>query len=86
VIRFAILYFSMVVLFVVLIAGPIIAGSHIPSSLTSSIPMDLYQPTGQDNDNTLNETETGTGAASYHGIAATGTASSTKSSNKFRFV
>ncbi|KAF7533114.1 hypothetical protein G7054_g7353 [Neopestalotiopsis clavispora] len=86
VIRFAILYFSMVVLFVVLIAGPIIAGSYIPSSLTSSIPMDLYQPTGQDNDNTLNETETGTGAASYHGIAATGTASSTKSSNKFRFV
>lgn len=85
-VRFAILYFAMVVLFVALIAGPIVAGKHIPSSLTSKIPMQLLQPTGQDNDNTRNETETGTGAASYHGVLSTTSSKSTATSNKFRFV
>lgn len=87
-IRFAILYFAMVVLFVALIAGPIVAGKSIPKSLTSKIPMDLLQPTGQDNDNTRNDTVTGTAAKTYHGVASTSSTSSksTATSNKFRFV
>jgi 1,3-beta-glucan synthase len=65
VVRFAILYFAMVILFVALIVGPIVAGKYIPSSLSSKIPMQLLQPTGQNNDNTLGTNQTGTGAASY---------------------
>ncbi|KAK9421188.1 putative 1,3-beta-glucan synthase [Seiridium unicorne] len=86
VVRFAILYFVMVVLFVALIAGPIVAGKYVPASLTKQIPMQLLQPTGLNNDNTLNETETGTAAKSYHGVLATTTSKSTATSNKFRFV
>ncbi|KAI0127976.1 glycosyltransferase family 48 protein [Xylariales sp. AK1849] len=82
VVRFAVLYFVMVIVFVALIVGPIVAGKYIPSSLSSSIPMQLLQPSGQDIDNTRNETQTGTGNPSYSGAGSTATASS----NKFRFI
>ncbi|ORY60728.1 1,3-beta-glucan synthase component-domain-containing protein [Pseudomassariella vexata] len=83
--RYAVLYFVMLVVFVGLIVGPIVAGSKVPSSLTSSIPMNLLQPTGQDNDNTRNDTSTGTGAADYSGVGTKATATATTDS-KFRFV
>ncbi|KAI1847714.1 hypothetical protein JX265_009143 [Neoarthrinium moseri] len=85
VIRFAILYFAMVVLFVALIAGPIVAGKNIPKSLTNLVPMNLLQPTGQDNDNTRNETQTGTGNPSYSGVATT-TKAAKASSTKLKFL
>ena len=53
VIRFAILYFLMFILFLVLIIGPIIVKKFIHLDLT--IPMHLMQPTGQDNNDTSNK-------------------------------
>ena len=44
VIRFAILYFIMLALFVGLIVGPIVAKDKIPPSLTNLVPMNLLQP------------------------------------------
>ncbi|KAH8653331.1 1,3-beta-glucan synthase component-domain-containing protein [Xylariales sp. PMI_506] len=87
VIRYAILYFVLLVVFVALIVGPVVAGKMIPSSLTSMIKYDLIQPTGQDNDNTMNDTQTGTGAKSYHGVLYSETATAAYTgSNKFRFA
>ncbi|KAI9852541.1 MAG: 1,3-beta-D-glucan synthase [Thelocarpon superellum] len=56
VIRFAILYFLMLVLFLALIVGPIVAGRFVPKI---SLPMKLAQPTGQNNNDTSNS-QTGT--------------------------
>lgn len=70
--RFAVLYFAMFILFVALIVGPIVAGKYIPTSVSSSIPFELYQPTGQDNNDTRGSTPTGTGAVG--GAAATAAA------------
>jgi 1,3-beta-glucan synthase len=50
VIRYAILYFVILVVFVALLAGPIVAGKYIPKM--DSIPMDLLQPTGLNNNDT----------------------------------
>jgi 1,3-beta-glucan synthase len=73
VIRYAIMYFTMLVLFLALIIGPIFAGRVIPAdsldSVLGSLPFPLQQPVGQNNDNTLNETDTGTAAADYSGVA-----------------
>ncbi|EGC42435.1 glucan synthase [Histoplasma capsulatum var. duboisii H88] len=54
VIRFAILYFVMLVIFLALIIGPVVAGPHIGKfSLPGFIEnMNLLQPTGQDNNDT----------------------------------
>lgn len=60
VIRFAILYFLMLVIFVALIVGPIVASGFMGN--LSFNPMNLMQPTGQDNNDTTEE-ETGTGVA-----------------------
>ncbi|CAJ2508838.1 Uu.00g138640.m01.CDS01 [Anthostomella pinea] len=96
VVRFAILYFSLLVLFIALIVGPVVAGKQIPASLTSSIsdslPLPLFQPAHQDNDNTRGRNETGTGSAGYSGpgLASMTTASGAKSTDtsdtKFRFL
>jgi len=68
--RYAILYFTLLILFVALLVGPIVAGSKIVSaSLVSDIPLNLYQPVGLHNNDTRNRTETGTGAASNGGSA-----------------
>ncbi|KAJ2896588.1 beta-glucan synthase component gls1 [Zalerion maritima] len=71
--RYAVLYFVMLVVFVGLIVGPVVAGRFIPESLTNSIPMDLYQPTSFSNDDTNGSSLTGTGAADYSGYLATAT-------------
>lgn len=72
--RYAILYFILLVLFLALLVGPIVAGSKIVSAnLTDKIPLELYQPVGLNNNDTRNRTETGTGAAS-NGASASSTA------------
>ena len=77
--RYAVLYFMLLVLFIALLVGPIVAGSKILSpSLEAKIPMNLFQPIGLNNNDTKNYTETGTGASS------SATASATGSSNKVR--
>lgn len=50
VIRYAILYFVLLVVFLALIVGPIVAGKQIKLSLT--LPMELLQPTGYSNNDT----------------------------------
>jgi len=59
--RYAILYFVMLIVFLALLVGPIVAATQI-SSLTShtTIPLDLLQPTHQNNNDTRGTTETGT--------------------------
>lgn len=46
VIRFAVVYFLMLILFVALIAGPVVVGNMFlnPLPFAKSIPMDLLQP------------------------------------------
>jgi 1,3-beta-glucan synthase len=52
----------MLIVFVALIAGPIVAGRFLKN--VPAIPMDLMQPTGQNNNDTTSvETGTGAGAA-----------------------
>ncbi len=65
-IRYAILYFIMLVVFVLLIAGPLIASPYIG---TFEIPLKLMQPTGLSNNDT-HSTETGTAVS---GARETGT-------------
>ncbi|OCK84889.1 glycosyltransferase family 48 protein [Lepidopterella palustris CBS 459.81] len=67
VIRYAILYFLILIVFVALIAGPIVAGKYLTSLPT--IPMQLLQPTGLNNNDTSGS-QTGT---AVNGAAATGT-------------
>lgn len=69
--------------------GPSVAGKYVPSSIFSMLDStNLVQPTGLDNNNTIGETETGTGAASYTGalltMSASASASSTGDSAKLR--
>lgn len=71
--RFAVLYFAMFVLFLALIVGPIVAGKYIPTTVSTNIPFHLYQPTGQNNNDTRGSTPTGTGALA--GASASATAS-----------
>lgn len=68
-IRFAMLYFFMLVVFVALIVGPAVARRFV--SIPKGIPMNLLQPTGQNNNDTLGRTQTGT-ALLGGGAAATG--------------
>ncbi|XXH01182.1 hypothetical protein Hte_007536 [Hypoxylon texense] len=99
VIRYAVLYFVMLVVFVALIVGPVVAGKQIPASFTKDIskalPFPLAQPAGQDIDDTRGRNQTGTGMQGYSGpgLASMTTAASssqeTDSSDdtkKFRFV
>jgi len=78
--RYAILYFVLLIIAVALVVGPIVAGTNIASILSSvekSDPQYLFQPTGLNNNDTRNRTETGTGAASNTAFAtgsATGAA------------
>jgi len=63
--RYAILYFLLLIIFVALVVGPIVAGTKIISAkLANQIPMNLFQPINQNNNDTLNYTQTGTGAHS----------------------
>lgn len=49
----------MLILFVALIAGPLVARTYFDLPNDGTIPMQLLQPTGQDNNDTL-KSETGT--------------------------
>lgn len=77
--RYAVLYFLMLIIFLALLVGPIVAGSIIldgTSSLTSdpSKTMFLFQPVGLNNNDTKGTTETGTaisGGAIETGSATT---------------
>lgn len=71
VLRYAVFYFIMLILFVGLLVGPVVAGKFIPSSIMDSVPMDLYQPTQFSNDDTHGSSLTGTGAADYNGYLKT---------------
>lgn len=77
VVRYAILYFTLLILFIVLIVAPLIAKKFIGSSITSSIPMNLYQPTGLNNNDTFSSE---TGAGLVGGTTATSSGSSTSAS------
>jgi 1,3-beta-glucan synthase len=68
VIRFAILYFFMLVVFLILIIGPVIVRNYIHS--LPSIPLNLMQPTGQNNNDTSNKA-TGNGLNGILGGGAT---------------
>lgn len=56
VIRYSVLYFALFVVFIGLIAGPLVAGKNVK---LPDIPLDLAQPTGFNNNDTL-PSETGT--------------------------
>jgi 1,3-beta-glucan synthase len=64
--RYAILYFILFVVFLALAIGPVVASTQLGSVLNSlSKPiagMYLLQPTGLDNNDTMNSSVTGTGA------------------------
>lgn len=79
----------LLILFIALMVGPSVAGKYVPSSIFSMLDStNLVQPTDQNKNNTIGETETGTGGASYSGalltMSATASASSTDSAAKIR--
>jgi 1,3-beta-glucan synthase len=60
VVRYAILYFVILVVFLALLVGPIVAGKQIDiSSFAKSIPMEILQPTGYNNNDTSGGSPTG---------------------------
>ena len=67
-IRYALLYFILLIIFVALIAGPIVAGRFLGK--LPKIPMQLLQPTGQNNNDTTNS-QTGSALIGGSGPAAT---------------
>jgi 1,3-beta-glucan synthase len=74
--RYAVLYFALLLLFLILIVGPSLAGKYVPSSITDMLSStNLVQPTNLDNNDTIGATETGTGAADYTGALQTMSAS-----------
>lgn len=81
-IRYAILYFVLLVVFIALVVGPIVAGKFLKFNM--SIPLDLLQPTGLKNNDT---TSSITGSCRNEGACAPiggEGAASTDSSDKLR--
>jgi len=67
----------MLVLFLALIVGPIVASSQITNATASlNVPLQLLQPVGLKNNDTQNDTQTGTGAPGYNGAAKTSSSAS----------
>jgi 1,3-beta-glucan synthase len=58
VVRYAILYFVILIVFLCLIVGPIVAAKfiQIPSNLADSLPLKIMQPTGYNNNDTTTST------------------------------
>jgi len=93
VIRYAILYFVMLIVFLVLIIGPVIVRKYIKS--LPSIPMELLQPTGQNNNDTTTGVtgsalvnfgqDAGTAAAGGGGGGAKASATASSSNDPFSF-
>lgn len=76
VIRFAILYFVLLVVFLALLVGPAVAGKYL-DSITKTVnglmpDFNLVQPNGQNHDDTRSNTATGTGAATYSWPSSSG--------------
>jgi len=73
--RYSMLYFFMLIVFLVLIIGPAVAGPQL-ISLTKSItiPMNLLQPSNQTNNDTGGPETGASGDATGSGVAATSTA------------
>lgn len=71
VVRFAVVYFTMLLVAVGLILAPLLAGKYIPSSVSDIFAdlagFHLLQPSGQDRDNTNGTQQTGTGMPGYTG-------------------
>lgn len=102
VVRFALLYFMMLVLFIALIAGPIVAGRNLGESMLKEIgnkanvgQFSLMQPNNLNNDNTNGTQKTGTGVPGYSGAftksttvsgGAEATASPTGGSNRIKLL
>lgn len=90
VVRYAILYFTLLVVFLALIVGPSVAGKSIPPATLTSIDkmlnIPLVQPVGQDFNNTLDRNETGTAREGYASgtVSGTGKATKTKTSTSKR--
>lgn len=79
-IRFAILFFVMLVVFIALIVGPLVAGKYITGF---SLPLQLAQPTGLNRNDTISS-ETGT--AVNGGAAATDTAAAASTAGARRLL
>lgn len=77
VVRFAMLYFFLFIIFLCLIVGPVVASRFIKN--LPSIPMDLLQPTGLNNNDTSNAA-TGTALVPGLGGAETGSGAAATSS------
>ncbi|PHH85628.1 hypothetical protein CDD83_150 [Cordyceps sp. RAO-2017] len=100
VVRYAMLYFSLLAVFLGLIVGPIVAGRQIPKKVLTGLgsaaslgnKFHLMQPNGQNMDNTNGTEETGTGRPGYTGAftrstTRTGAAEATasgKANNKIK--
>jgi 1,3-beta-glucan synthase len=71
--RYAVLYFVMLVVFLGMIIGPIVAGKNIPTeSISGQLQgIKLFQPTGLNNDDTQGRNMTGTGRDGYTGALKT---------------
>ncbi|ROV90753.1 hypothetical protein VMCG_09418 [Cytospora schulzeri] len=90
--RYALLYFTLLIIFLVLFIAPSFAGKYVGNILSdplNSAYSGLSQPTGQNNNDTIGHTDTGTAAASYSGAyvpqtGASASASSTGDSAKIR--
>jgi 1,3-beta-glucan synthase len=76
VIRYSILYFFLLVVFIALIVGPVVAGKFLTMSV--AIPMQLLQPTGLNNNDT-----SGSHTGTAQGGKAAETSASTSDSAKF---
>ncbi|RSL80824.1 1,3-beta-glucan synthase component FKS1 [Fusarium oligoseptatum] len=79
VIRYSILYFVLLIIFVALIAGPAVAGKNIGHGLTDTLNgmgFNLVQPTNLGHNNTNGTQQTGTGMPGYTGAGKTKTATS----------
>lgn len=82
VIRYAILYFTLLIIFVGLIVGPIVAGPMLPDNIASNVNgfgFALYQPNNQNYNDTQGSKQTGTGMPGYSGAGLTMTQSGAKS-------
>lgn len=81
--RYALLYFTLLIIFLVLFIAPSLAGKYVGTALSdplNSIFSGLVQPTGQDNNDTIGHTDTGTAAASYSGAYVPQTSSAAAAS------
>lgn len=84
VIRYAILYFTLLVIFILLIAGPLVGHRFIKKTPQFSGQLqDLLQPTGLNNNDTSNKA---TGKSLIGGAIATGGGAAATGNNKRMFV